>query len=285
MNEPISLRALLAGAGASALLAGCSRGPVFIDPNGATVAAAERHRTDPSAHVVTVGVVARPVTVDLAGREVQTWAYDDVIGGPGLRIRAGEILEVVLRNELPVATTIHWHGLAIRNGMDGVHDLTQPAVKPGATFTYRFTVPDPGTYWFHPHTGLQLDRGLYSPLIVDEVADPGGYDAEAIVVLDDWLDGIGGRTPDTVYAKLKPSAGSMGDMSGMATSKLLDGDAGDVRYAMHLVNGRPPEDRPAFPVGGLGRWRSRPFAVAGDQRRFGYSVPVLRGRASHDGDA
>ena len=182
MNEPISLRALLAGAGASALLAGCSRGPVFIDPNGATVAAAERHRTDPSAHVVTVGVVARPVTVDLAGREVQTWAYDDVIGGPGLRIRAGEILEVVLRNELPVATTIHWHGLAIRNGMDGVHDLTQPAVKPGATFTYRFTVPDPGTYWFHPHTGLQLDRGLYSPLIVDEVADPGGYDAEAIVV-------------------------------------------------------------------------------------------------------
>ncbi len=279
-SEPISRRALLAGAGAAVLLAGCSRGPNFIDPNGATVAEAEWHRTDPSARVVTKEIVARPVTVDMAGRQVDTWAFDDVIGGPGLRIRAGEIMEVKLRNQLPVPTTIHWHGLAIRNGMDGVHDLTQPAVKPGKTFTYRFAVPDPGTYWFHPHTGLQLDRGLYSPLIVDEVVDPGGYDAEAIVVLDDWLDGMGGRTPDTVYAKLKPATGGMGDMTGMATSKLLGGDAGDVRYAMHLVNGRPPDDRPTFPVGGSGRLRLR-VINAGSDTAYRFCVGGHRMKVTH----
>ena len=188
MSEPISRRTLLAGVGASVVVAGCTRSPVRIDPNGATVSEAERRRTKPNAPVVSANLVARPVTVDLAGRTVPTWAFADVIGGPGLRAKAGDILAVSLRNELPVETTIHWHGLALRNDMDGVHDLTQPAVKPGATFKYRFTVPDPGTYWFHPHTGLQLDRGLYSPLIIDDPADPGAYDAETIIVLDDWIE-------------------------------------------------------------------------------------------------
>ncbi len=87
---------------------------------------------------------------------------------------------VRLRNDLPAATTIHWHGLAVRNDMDGVPDLTQPVVKPGAAFDYRFVVPDAGTYWFHPHMGLQLDRALYAPLIVEEKDDPGKYDIDHV---------------------------------------------------------------------------------------------------------
>ena len=65
-------------------------------------------------------------------------------------------------NDLTSGNTEHWHGIASRNDMDGVHDLTQAMVEPSARFTYRFTVPDAGTYWFHPHMGLELDRGLYA---------------------------------------------------------------------------------------------------------------------------
>ena len=85
--------------------------------------------------------------------------------------------------------------MAIRNDMDGVHDLTQPPIAPGSAFTYRFVVPDPGTYFFHPHTGLRLDRALYALLIIDDAADPGAYDAEHVLVFDDWLDGTDRALP------------------------------------------------------------------------------------------
>lgn len=95
--------------------------------------------------------------------------------------------------------------------MDGVPGLTQRAVKPGADFTYRFTVPHAGTYWFHPHSGTQQDRGLYAPLIVEDPKEPLSYDKEWVVVLDDWVDGVDGSTPDAV---LKELSGGMGmDMS------------------------------------------------------------------------
>jgi FtsP/CotA-like multicopper oxidase with cupredoxin domain len=69
----------------------------------------------------------------------------------------GEILEVRLRNQLPENTPIHWHGLSLCNDIDGVQDLTQGPIKPGDELTYRFVLADPGTYWFHPHMGPQLD--------------------------------------------------------------------------------------------------------------------------------
>jgi FtsP/CotA-like multicopper oxidase with cupredoxin domain len=75
--------------------------------------------------------------------------------------------------------------------------VTQDPIDAGKSFTYQFTVPDPGTYFYHPHSGVQLDRGLYGTLLVDDPADPGGYDVEWTVVLDDWVDGTG-RTPEDV---------------------------------------------------------------------------------------
>jgi len=97
--------------------------------------------------------------------------------------------------QLPAATSVHWHGIALRNDMDGVPGITQRPIKAGSGFEYAFTAPDPGTYFYHPHSGVQLDRGLYGVLIVDDPAEPGAYDQEWVVVLDDWLDGTG-RTPD-----------------------------------------------------------------------------------------
>lgn len=102
---------------------------------------------------------------------------------------------------------MHWHGLALRNDMDGVPALTQQAVKAGADFTYRFAVSHPGTYWIHPHSGVQLDRGLYAPLIVEDPKEPLAYDKEWVVVLDDWLDGVDGSTPDAVLDELTEGRG------------------------------------------------------------------------------
>ncbi|MDQ0958123.1 FtsP/CotA-like multicopper oxidase with cupredoxin domain [Streptomyces sp. B4I13] len=75
-------------------------------------------------------------------------------------------------------------------------------MRPGSTFTYRFIADAPGTYFFHPHVGVQLDRGLYAPLIVEDPREPLAYDDEWVVLLDDWVDGVTG-TPDEVFAELK----------------------------------------------------------------------------------
>lgn len=196
---------------------------------------------------------AAPMEFDLAGTTVPTWGYNGTIPGPLLRARAGDLLEVELVNQLPTATSVHWHGLALVNSMDGVPGITQPDIEPGTSFTYRFIAPDPGTYWFHPHHGLQLDRGLYAPLIIDAADEDLDVDAEHILVLDDWLDGLG-TTPEQELERIRLAAaemgsmdhdmGDMGQMGGMsmATSSLLGGDAGDAVYPHHLLNGRPRTD-------------------------------------------
>ena len=125
--------------------------------------------------------------------------------------------------------------------------MTQDPVTPGKKFVYEFTAPDPGTYFFHPHVGAQLDRGLYAPLIIDDPHEPGTYDAEWIVVLDDWVDGTG-RTPDDVLKKLIADGGpattsGMGGMDhGSHGGAALPpwGDAGDVIYPHFLINGKVP---------------------------------------------
>jgi FtsP/CotA-like multicopper oxidase with cupredoxin domain len=130
--------------------------------------------------------------------------------------------------------------------------VTQSPILAGGRHTYEFTAPDAGTYFYHPHSGVQLDRALYGVLVVDDPAEPGGYDTEWILVLDDWVDGTG-RTPDQVLASLTSMGGMHGDgdgmghdmggmpMDGMETmnSPLL-GDAGDVAYPHYLINGRVP---------------------------------------------
>ncbi len=207
----------------------------------------------PGQRVVEKTLTPRPVTLDLGGVEVGTWAYGENLPGPLLRATAGDLMRIHVDNQLPTETTVHWHGIRLRNVADGVPGLTQDPIAAGATYTYEFTVPDPGTYFFHPHVGVQLDRGLYGPLIVDDPNEPGDYDAEWIVVLDDWLDGTG-TTPDDVLAALTgDSSGNGGSMDGMGSMGGMDhggmgmgggsapfGDAGDVEYPHFLINGRIP---------------------------------------------
>jgi FtsP/CotA-like multicopper oxidase with cupredoxin domain len=277
MLEPLDRRRflMLTGSGtAAAVLAACGdKSSALVRSSDPVISRLERRRRKAGAQVVARRLDAAPVKVDLAGREVSTWAYGDGIPGPELRVSVGDVLRVKLANKLPEPTTIHWHGIAIRNDMDGVHDLTQPVIKPGEGFTYEFALDEPGTYFFHPHTALQLDRGLYAPLIVEDPHDPVVSDVDQVLVLDDWLDGIGSMSPDKALAKLRRrgAMGGMGNMgsnasggmSGM-TSKLLGGDAGDVDYPLHLINGRPPADRPTVSTAPNSRVRLRIINAASD---------------------
>jgi FtsP/CotA-like multicopper oxidase with cupredoxin domain len=245
MTVLLSRRQLLAGAlgvGAVGVLAGCAVGSgTTTDPEAmaSAVAAAEKARAT-TGKTQRVTLTAAPLQVDLAGRVVTTWAYGDSVPGRPIRATAGDRVQVMVQNGLPEATSVHWHGLAIRNDMDGVPGLTTPEIAAGASFEYDFVVPDAGTHWFHPHHGAQVDRGLYAPFIVDAPDEPGRYDHEWILVLDDWSDGIGPSLMDTYNALVAAGKDGNGmDHLGMGGMNM---DGGDVDYSLYVINGRPPAD-------------------------------------------
>ena len=98
----------------------------------------------PGQRVVEKTLTAKPVSLDLGGRTVATWAYNGATPGPVVRATAGDFLRLTLDNQLPAETTIHWHGIRLRNAADGVPGLTQAPVKTGGSYVYEFTAPDPG---------------------------------------------------------------------------------------------------------------------------------------------
>ena len=217
-------RTFLAGGlalGAGVTLAACGRPastagslttqPTAVDPGlDAAIKAAEAARPR-TGRTVTATLTPRPVTVDIGGKVVNTLGYADAIPGPLIRANVGDELQVTVDNKLDKSTSMHWHGIALRNDMDGATPAT-PDIPAGASFTFAFSVPDAGTYWAHPHVGVELDTGLYVPVIVDDPKAPADYDAEWIVMLDDWTDGVG-RSPQQILDDLKK--GGMGAMGGM----------------------------------------------------------------------
>ena len=165
----------------------------------AAIAAAEAARPH-SGRTVTASLTAQQTDIDLGGITARTLAYGNTIPGPLIRANIGDELAITVTNRLDQPTSVHWHGIALRNDMDGVEPAT-PNIPAGQDFTYRFSVPNAGTYWAHPHVGLEEDTGLYLPVIVDDPTGPGSYDAEWIVVMDDWTDGVG-KSPQQLYDAL-----------------------------------------------------------------------------------
>lgn len=174
---------------------------------------------------------AAPVEFEAGDRVISTWGYEGGVPGPEIRVQEGDTLRVRVRNDLPENTTVHWHGLPVESAMDGVPGLSQRPIGPGEEFVYEFVVPGAGTYMYHSHVGLQLDRGLYGPLVVEPKKEDLDFDREYTLAFDDWLDGVSG-TPEDAFAQLQSSGGTM--MGGM--------ESGDLSCPLYLVNGRPPED-------------------------------------------
>lgn len=103
------------------------------------------------------------------GRKVKAWSYNDQVPGPQIRVKERDRVRVVLRNQLPESTAIHFHGLETPNDQDGVPFITQPPIKPGETFTYEFTVPNAGSHMYHSHhnAAKQTLLGLLGAFIVE----------------------------------------------------------------------------------------------------------------------
>lgn len=115
------------------------------------------------------------------------WTFNGQAPGPVLRVKQNQPVRILVRNHLPEATTIHWHGIRLNNAADGVPGLTQEPIPSGGTFVYEFTCPDAGTFWYHPHMNsvVQLSRGLVGLLIVDE-EEPVHFDQDVALALKDW---------------------------------------------------------------------------------------------------
>ncbi|MCP1624374.1 L-ascorbate oxidase [Pseudomonas nitroreducens] len=119
---------------------------------------------------------------------------------PELRFKEGEDVELRVTNTLDRDTSLHWHGLILPYTQDGVPGISFPGIKPGETFTYRFSVKQSGTYWYHAHSDFQEIEGLYGPLVIEPKArEPYRYDREYTLLLADWHD----TRPETVFANLK----------------------------------------------------------------------------------
>ncbi len=205
-----------------------------------TVRRAEQARRDQgTGRTVRATLNAEPADVDLGGRVVRTWAYDGTMPGSPVRCTAGDLLEVDLVNRLPEPTTVHWHGLRLRNDMDGVPQLTQQPVPAGERLRYSFVAPDPGTYWLHPHVGLQRERGLFAPLIIDDPREAGDYDVEFVVVLDDWIDDVG-ATPDDVLATLRRRGANAIYRADVQAGKIPDHSA-SWQYHVPAALANPPK--------------------------------------------
>jgi FtsP/CotA-like multicopper oxidase with cupredoxin domain len=135
-------------------------------------------------------LVAGPGQAALAGAaypKTAVWCYDGSVPGPEIRLRQGERIRVVAGNRLPKDTTIHWHGVRVPNPMDGAPYVTQPPIQPGESFTYEFTVPDAGTYWYHPHahSAEEVGRGLMGAFVIEE-PEPPPVDRDLVWVLGDF---------------------------------------------------------------------------------------------------
>jgi suppressor of ftsI len=139
----------------------------------------------------TLTLTPRPFTTTIAGKSVTLLGYDGMLPGPQLEVPQGARVTARVTNRLDAPTSIHWHGIRLDNAFDGAVGVTQAAIEPRDSFTYRLRFPDAGFYWYHPHDreDLQQGLGLYGTILVRS-ADPHYYNAvnrESVLVLSDIL--------------------------------------------------------------------------------------------------
>ncbi|WP_428819264.1 copper resistance system multicopper oxidase [Microbulbifer sp. MCCC 1A16149] len=138
--------------------------------------------------------------VNFTGRERTAVATNGSVPGPILRWKEGETVTLNVTNHLAHDTSIHWHGIILPTGMDGVPGLSFNGIRPGETFTYQFELNQSGTYWYHSHSDFQEQQGHYGSIVIDPAEpDPVACDRDYVVMLSDWSD----ESPHDIYAKLK----------------------------------------------------------------------------------
>jgi len=138
--------------------------------------------------------------VNFTGSPAIATTVNNSFAGPTLRWKEGDNIIINVTNNLKEDSSIHWHGIIIPTDMDGVPGISFDGIKPGETFTYKFTVKQHGTYWYHSHSGFQEQTGVNGVIIIEpKKKNPYKYDVEHTVSLSDWSD----EKPASIYRKLK----------------------------------------------------------------------------------
>ncbi len=140
---------------AATALAVCVFGPVFLFTSSAARAAE-----------VEYDLTIAQQDVSITGKPARAMTINGKIPGPILHFTEGDLARIRVHNKMTMDTSIHWHGLLVPPGMDGVPLLSFPPIAPGTTFTYEFPIRQSGTYWYHSHTRLQEQSGVYGSIVI-----------------------------------------------------------------------------------------------------------------------
>lgn len=125
----------------------------------------------------------------LPGTQVAAYAFNRQVPGPRIQVTEGDRIRMIVKNNLPEPTTVHWHGMIVPNNMDGPADVTQKPIAPGESYTYEFTVKQSGTYFYHSHKDVdrQQTLGMYGALIIEpKKANTPAFDQDVTVQLQEW---------------------------------------------------------------------------------------------------
>ena len=193
-------------------------------------------------------------TINVTGKSAKAMAMNNSIPGPTLRFREGDIARIRVKNSMDVETSVHWHGLLLPYRQDGVPYVTNPPIEPGKTNVFEFPIKQSGTYWFHSHTGLQEQRGVYGSIVITpKEGERVLADQDKVIVLSDWTN----ENPDEVLRTLKSGndfysikKGTMQnllgavkrnaimDMTRRSLMRMPPMDISDVAYDAFLANGK-----------------------------------------------
>lgn len=193
-------------------------------------------------------------TVEVTGKRATAMTINGGIPGPVLRFKEGDTAKIHVRNAMAVETSIHWHGVLVPPGMDGVPFISFPPIASGTTFTYEFPIRQSGTYWYHSHTMLQEQLGVYGAIVIEPAEEAHHPDRDYVVLFSDWTD----EDPREVLRTLKRGSewyalqkgnsqsiigaarlGMLGDYFSRELQRMPPMDIADVAYDRFLANGRP----------------------------------------------
>lgn len=203
-------------------------------------------------------------TVNYTGKDLKAMTFNGSIPGPTLEFNEGEFAIINVTNKMDVETSVHWHGLILPHFYDGVPYLNTPPIKPGETQQYKFALKQSGTYWYHSHTGLQEQRGVYGSIQINPKETTLEYDKDLVLVLSDWMD----ENPKIQLRNLKRgnewylikknqvqswdkviARGATGAKLKMMWQRMPDMAILDNYYDLFFVNGQPEQNYTDFKPG------------------------------------
>ena len=202
--------------------------------------------------------------ITLAGVTANGMTINGGIPGPTLEFNEGDLAIINVTNKMDEETSVHWHGLILPNFYDGVPYLTTPPIKPNTTFQYRIPINQSGTYWYHSHTMLQEQKGVYGSIVIHPKEKTLDYDKDLVVVLSDWTN----EKPMNVLRNLKRGnewyqvkkgtvvplsrvikEGALGAQFNFWRDRMEGADIADIYYPAFLSNGKKLAEYPEFKTG------------------------------------